>query len=94
MGTSTKIAWCDHTFFLLWAEDIIEQCRAANMPVYLKQLGARPLLGDVSDPHGWPTSGGPVDWETGEVRLRDRAGADPAEWPEHLRVRQWPEVER
>lgn len=27
-------------------------------------------------------------------RLRDRAGGDPAEWPEALRVRQYPEVGR
>ena len=24
------------------------------------------------------------------VRLKDRAGADPAEWPEHLRVQEFP----
>ena len=24
-------------------------------------------------------------------RLRDRKGGDPAEWPEDLRVREWPE---
>lgn len=46
------------------------------------------MLGDVGDPHGWPTSDGPVNWETGEIRLSDRAGADPAEWPEDLRVQQ------
>lgn len=28
------------------------------------------------------------------IRLRDRAGADPAEWPEDLRVREFPEVNR
>ena len=27
------------------------------------------------------------------VHLRDRAGRDPSEWPEALRVRQWPEVD-
>lgn len=75
-------------FDVLWAEGIIDQCQNAGVPVWVKQLGSRPLLGDVGDPHGWPTSAGPVDWETGAIRLRDRAGADPSEWPEHLRVQE------
>lgn len=29
-----------------------------------------------------------------EFGLRDRAGADPAEWPEDLRVREFPEARR
>ncbi len=28
------------------------------------------------------------------LRLRDRKGGDMAEWPEDLRVREWPEVRR
>ena len=28
-----------------------------------------------------------------QVRLRDRKGGDPEEWPANLRVRQWPNVE-
>lgn len=30
--------------------------------------------------------------EPWRVRLRNRSGADPDEWPEDLRVREWPEV--
>ena len=30
-------------------------------------------------------------WEAG---WRDRKGGDPSEWPESLRVREWPEVRR
>lgn len=30
-------------------------------------------------------------WGCGEVSLADRKGADPSEWPEDLRVQQWPE---
>jgi protein gp37 len=37
--------------------------------------------------HGY--QGAPV-----RVHLRDRAGGDPAEWPEELRVREFPEVRR
>lgn len=77
---------------VLWLRAIIDQCRAAGVPLFVKQLGSRPMLGDLNDPHGWPTEGGPVDWETGRIALRDPKGADWAEWPEALRVRQWPQV--
>lgn len=73
-----------------WIRSIVRQCRDAGVPCFVKQLGAAPMLGDVSEPHGWPTESGPVDWETGRIRLANRKGADPAEWPEDLRVRQWP----
>ena len=53
-----------------WARSLREQCRAAAIPCFIKQLGAAPE----------------------GLRLRDRKGGDPAEWPEDLRVRQFPEV--
>ena len=69
---------------------IVEQCRAAKVAVFVKQLGKRPILGDVSDPQGWPTKDGPVNWETGEIRLKDSKGGEMSEWPEDLRVREMP----
>jgi protein gp37 len=77
-------------FDVLWAEKTIGQCRAAGVPVFVKQLGENPMIGDSSEPHGWPQRRGVVDWETGKIRLRDRKGADPSEWPEHLRVQEFP----
>ena len=71
-------------FDVAWARSTIEQCKAAGVPVFVKQLGSRP----VGDWHG----GGdgrccmPKDW------VHDRKGGDPSEWPEALRVRQFPEV--
>lgn len=73
-------------------ESIISQCRAAGVPCFVKQLGARPILGDLSHPHGWPTSHMPVNWETGRIQLRHPKGGDPAEWPEDLRVREYPKT--
>lgn len=32
------------------------------------------------------------EWQGRSVRLRDKSGSDPAEWPEDLRVREYPEV--
>jgi protein gp37 len=79
-------------FDVLWANLIVEQCKDAGVPAFVKQLGGRPELGDVGDPHGWPTSDGPVNWETGNIRLRDKKGGDPSEWPEALRVREMPSL--
>lgn len=54
---------------------LIQQCRAAGVAVFEKQAGA-----NVID----------SDYGLHPIRFRDRAGADPAEWPEDLRVREWP----
>ena len=63
-------------FDLAWARSTIAQCRAAGVPCFVKQLGAYPQGGT---------------WLPGaRINLRDRAGADPEEWPEALRIREWP----
>lgn len=54
-----------------WIESIIEQCRAARVPVFVKQLGTH---------------------LANQLNLVDRHGGDINEWPEHLRVREMPEV--
>lgn len=66
---------------LEWARSLVQQCKAANVACFVKQLGARPLtqLG-VNDGH-------PAHWP-----VADPKGSDPDEWPEDLRVRQFPEV--
>jgi len=52
-----------------WVRDLIEQCRVASIPVFVKQLGSY-----------WAREAGVKDWR----------GADPAEWPADLRVREFP----
>jgi hypothetical protein len=70
------------------------QCRAANVPVLIKQLGVDPRWNGISSPEepGWPT--GILRNDTGEGNwrpmLRDRKGGNMAEWPEDLRVREYP----
>lgn len=59
-------------FHLGWALSVIRQCREPGVAVFVKQLGARPILSED------------------EPRFRDRAGADPSEWPEDLRVQEFP----
>lgn len=63
-------------FDLAWARSAIAQGRAAGVPVFCKQLGTRP------------------EYDSGPNRisfkLRDSKGGDWGEWPEDLRMREWP----
>jgi protein gp37 len=56
-----------------WIRDIVRECKAANVAVFVKQLGGVVYGGDNA-----------------RIRLRDRKGGDPSEWPEELRVREYP----
>jgi len=78
-------------FDVAWARSTIAQCRAAGLACFVKQMGARPRVAEASRLAAlWAAMpGGRVD-DCGGIHLRDRAGADPAEWPEDLRVREWP----
>jgi len=60
-----------------WARSIVEQCRAAGVACFVKQLGSQPYASD------WEGCSPPM-------RLKDKKGGDPAEWPEDLRVREFP----
>lgn len=63
-----------------WIESIVRQCQMAKVPVFVKQLGAKPT-------HLIPQLGG--RWN---LSLADRKGGDPAEWGvfEHLNIRKFP----
>lgn len=63
---------------LAWIRGIVEQCQAASVPAFVKQLGARPAAAGVD-----------VHWA-----FKSRKGGDMAEWPPDLRVREFPEVAR
>jgi len=63
-------------FQLDWCESIVEQAKAAAVPVFVKQMGENAI---------W--NAGSADWR---IPFTDRKGADPAEWPRALRVRQFP----
>jgi protein gp37 len=90
---------------LEWIGRIAEQCRGAGVPAFVKQLGAcvvseertapvetmAALCGaTVKDYDGYRSPSGEVwAWRAG---LRDKKGGDPSEWPDDLRVRQYPGV--
>jgi len=81
-------------FEIEWARSTIAACRAAGVACFLKQLGARPCDGFVEGAQ--PSAAGPLERAMVPVplRLAARKGGDPAEWPEDLRVREFPEAGR
>lgn len=72
---------------MAWIRSIIGQCRAAAVPVFVRQLGS--LVYETGfDFVGDGVSGAATT--TDLLKLTDPNGADPAEWPEDLRVRELP----
>jgi protein gp37 len=71
-------------FDLAWARSALRQCAAAGVAAFMKQMGSNPFDGGVDC--------GPMNEHFGArgITLRDRKGGDPAEWPEDLRVREFP----
>jgi hypothetical protein len=91
--------------FVEWIRDIARQCREASVPYFVKQLGRQINWhgGSGPDEH-WPEGAredvvlrAPLPREdTGHgfwrVTLHDTKGGDIAEWPDDLKVRNFPEV--
>ncbi len=65
-------------FNLAWAESLLQQCRDAGVPFFMKQLGSYPVTGPMSAASLLP--------------IESSKGGDPSEWPESLRVREFPAV--
>lgn len=61
-----------------WIRDVLSQCRAFNVPCFVKQVGANPY--NRTENQMWRCS-----W-----KLRSAKGGDPEEWPEDLRIREFP----
>lgn len=91
-------------FDLAWARSAVKQCQEAGVPVFVKQLGARPFVRKAtagSFEHEQVIKGGghfklrvvnmSVERES-HLHLRDKKGGAMVEWPEELRVREFPEV--
>lgn len=72
-----------------WIESILSQCERAGVPVFVKQLGAKPVgprCRDCADAR----VDGVCDNGGGACAPKDPKGGDIAEWPKHLRVREFP----
>ena len=80
-----------------WNRSGVRQCREAGVACFVKQLGSRPgewigpglAPGSISlDTYDMP--GGEPDDEWHPLAIRDKKGGDVSEWPEDLRVREFP----
>jgi protein gp37 len=78
-----------------WIRSVVNQCREADVPCFVKQLGARPFgnYGEPCAPVGRRHMS--VAQRQGLLacsfmKFRDSKGGDPSEWPEALRVREFP----
>lgn len=93
-------------FDVAWARSIVAQCKEAGVPVFVKQFGAAPI--DIGRDRQWTaishSPSGKIDScvsddgkepmeIVGMLKLKDPKGGDPSEWPEDLRVREFPVVE-
>lgn len=67
---------------LEWARGIVNQCQSAGVPVFVKQLGAHPVLWRDDDPEVPPY----------EYHFENHKGGDINEWPEDLRIREFPKA--
>lgn len=70
-------------FDLAWARSTIATCKSAGIACFVKQLGATAYAQPVY--HEGRIVGGVTR------ELDDRKGGDPSEWPEDLRVREFPQ---
>lgn len=77
-----------------WVRSIVEQCEAAEVPCFVKQLGSKPYSnGDKITHRGADSKTLMPERRTEAVFFRflnDSKGGDINEWPEDLRVRQFP----
>jgi protein gp37 len=86
-------------FQFRWARDLRDQCRAAGVPFFMKQVGAKPVDQverglDVYHEKGPDMGMRQVVIDDRPIRLKDGHGGDPSEWPSDLRIRQYPEAPR
>jgi len=78
-----------------WIRDIVDQCRAAGVAPFVKQLGANVEASDVidaADQFPCPVGVSLAPRPNARVHLKHPKGGDPDEWPEDLRVRELPKV--
>lgn len=89
-------------FNMEWLRNGIAQCRKLGVKVYVKQMGSHVIDRNDAGYEGDTPTSWPMDTMTEEieptvyqgapvrVRLLDKAGADPSEWPEDVRIRELP----
>lgn len=83
-----------------WIRSIVEQCKAAGVPCFVKQLGSHATMNamGVRAANGGGMQGPEQRLDRSDlvpVRLnfKHKKGGDPSEWPADLRVREFPVLE-
>lgn len=77
-GESRQRGHKPREYDIAWPRDLVLGCLATHVPIFVKQLGSRPVYktGNTSQP----------------LVLKDRRGTDPSEWPGDIRLQQFPEA--
>lgn len=83
-----------------WIRDIKDQCKAANVPCFVKQLGADSVgwlndsLGECdaccNEHHPSKSATKYHGWDCYRRLIKHPKGGDPSEWPKDLRIREFP----
>ena len=71
---------CARTCDVAWIRSVVRQCRETGVPAFVKQLGS-------CSRKTFTPGLGVRDYD---LALTDPKGSDPTEWPEDLRIREWP----
>lgn len=71
-------------FALEWARSIVKQCKAAKVPVFMKQFGAHPVYTETQN------TASSTRGQVLGLKLLNRKGGDLEEWPADMRVREFP----
>ncbi|MCP4899786.1 MAG: phage Gp37/Gp68 family protein [bacterium] len=75
-----------------WIRQVVRQCKETGLPVFVKQLGAKPFdVPRYRQTSRWPDE---VEWKNATEPILSSKGSDMSEWPKDLHVRQMPEVQR
>jgi protein gp37 len=88
-GESDQGTHAARPFELAWARALLRECRQAGVPAFVKQLGSRA----IDEANG--VAGARLPAPAGVAgliarRLKDHHGGDWSEWPDDLRVREFP----
>lgn len=70
---------------IAWIRNIVRQCREAGVPTNVKQLGSHPRFDHFR------ALGNAARAARAAAGIRHPSGADRSEWPEHVRVQEWPD---
>lgn len=97
-GESAQTRTNTRPFAIEWARDLMQQCRAAGVPFFMKQLGTAPTWRGHSGPgEHWPADTTKNDTGHGYFTIMPPVGKgsrykfhEPEHWPEDLRVQQFP----